>query len=450
MKHRAWIVLALGWLVVGSSCGGKDPGGGARIALSGRFPAPAARAGGVPAGAAALEAPVPVDGIIAATVVTRNGGAMVDISKGTVDANGFNLRLETGHTYAVFLMHGVELVAVLRADAAGSGMTVFPVAVGAQDVDLGTVTIASGEATGTLSSAALYQGLRITGDLAATLATRDAAMLRYATVDVDGNGVADFDEDQNFGLGFGWAVSAYSQGAALSGSDWLPLDGFKVDGYRPMFHALRDVPALPWASATLTLPAPVDYWSSAVNQLPHWTTGVTELPAVSTSAPPGGDRGLDFFGSEGFVSTSLPSGTWIVTVGSQQFTFHDVGVAYDLAAPGHLVPDVRLVRAGSAGPVTRVEWRWYVTAEGGARVLATDADLAATVIQAQLNLGGTSGTSTGWVASQLIDVNGAAQGAADVVGAPASLQTVEIGVSNLFDGSARFVWTIMGDREPAR
>src|SRR5574340_963428 len=101
---------------------------------------------------------VTVDNVVA---VSKGG----DFILATKSGNGFTLSLPKHKDFLVVLLNGTNIVGVYKADST-TGMNTLPISSSSTDVDLGTITISSGTATGTITSPDLLQNLGLSQNLA--------------------------------------------------------------------------------------------------------------------------------------------------------------------------------------------------------------------------------------------------------------------------------------------
>ena len=164
------------------------------------------------------------------------------------------------------------------------------------------------------------------------------------------------DYEFNTGQPFTGIQGAYSDKAATT-----------YRGYEYYFNAWPTRPSLPWDSAMLHSPVPIN--------------GASDVRQCFTSIE-GGYRTLNFYcGGTAVTPATPPTGPYQVNVTPKVYAFDDVtsrAIPADL--DGIYVPAVRLTMTG--GVVTLLEWQWWKKTAAG-WVNPTDAELAA-------NLGDTS------------------------------------------------------------
>jgi hypothetical protein len=280
----------------------------------------------------------------------------------TKNGDNFSLSLTKGKPYMITFLRGTTIVGLYKVDDT-TGMDSLPVSTDSGDINVGIVTLNGGVAQGTLSSSSLLQTLGITQSVATAYGVMDEGMTRLSSVDVDGNGIIDYQEDKSYKLyisyGFRYTTCTppgSSTGTAFTNSQgmWSDRDLILSCGYEYNFLSNPDVSSLDWDSATLNLPAAVD--------------GVTSKLQGSNSVTSFG-RDIEFWpsGSEGYATNprTPPSGTYTVTVNSATggpattLTYYNMrSQTIDANLNNIYVPITKLTLDGS-GKVTLLEWQWW-------------------------------------------------------------------------------------------
>jgi hypothetical protein len=360
-------VAILGVAIAASGCGGgaKDAGTGGKIRVKGTFGAGITLAShGLHRGlaslgpATAVAAGDTIDNVVAADA----GGHFILAEK---SGNGFTLSLPAGRIYLVAFLSGMTAKAIYRADpsASGSGWIALPVGAGSSDVDLGTLTFdATGVGTGSTPATTIATDLGVDAGVQSALAVWDAAMQRLANVDVDGDGVFDFEQDRQYDFSLHYEFTPSPVFTALQGSGtFSDKTATTYLGYGYYFHAFP-AGAYDWSTATLTSPAAITPYSVRTN--PCWYQ------------PSGGGETVNFFCGSGTVPANIaispaqpPAGTYVVRasdgVTTTDFTFRNVAsqLIDDVNLYNLYVPSVKLTMSGATVASIDLVW-WKNTADG--------------------------------------------------------------------------------------
>jgi len=280
----------------------------------------------------------------------------------TKSGNDFSLNLTKGKPYMITFLRGTTIVGLYKVDET-TGMDSLPVSADSGDISVGTVSLNGGVAQGSLSSSALLQTLGITESVASAYGVMDEGMTRLSSVDVDGNGTIDYEENKSYKLyvsyGFRYsscAAPGSSPGTAFTNSQgqWSDKASILACGYEYNLVADPDISSLNWDSATLTLPAAVDGVTSKLQGY----NGISSF-----------GRDVEFWpsGSEGYATNppTPPSGTYTITVNSASggstttFTYKNVcSQTIDANLNNIYVPITKLTLDGN-GKVTLLEWQWW-------------------------------------------------------------------------------------------
>jgi hypothetical protein len=280
----------------------------------------------------------------------------------TKNGNDFSLSLTKGKPYMITFLRGTTIVGLYKVDDT-TGMDSLPISTDSGDISVGTVSLSAGVALGSLSSSSLLQTLGITQSVASAYGVMDDGMTRLSSVDVDGNGTIDYQENKSYKLyvsyGFRYSTCATpssSPGTAFTNSEgkWSDKDLILACGYEYNFVANPDVSSLDWDSAILNLPAAVDGVTSKLQGY----NGISSF-----------GRDVEFWpsGSEGYATnpSTPPSGTYTITVNSATggsattYTYKNVrSQTIDANLNNIYVPITKLTLDGS-GKVTLLEWQWW-------------------------------------------------------------------------------------------
>jgi len=276
-----------------------------------------------------------------------------------LDGSTFSLAVPRGATYVVAFYKGMTLKGILTLDTT-TDLNSIPALVGSSDFNLGTVSLDSGTGvvTATISQADAFAALGLDAALAGSIGRYDDEIQVKTSVDVDGNGTADYLEGREITLGISYMFPAGESFSALN--NWSDHTGITFVGYGYNFHLFPDRPALTWDDAILTSPQDIN-------------GGNDEAQCYNDNS---GERGLDFYcGGSATTPMPPPKGTYIVNVGTQNFTFNNVdSIAIDSSMNEVFAPKVRLTF--NSGKVTKIEWQFYKKITGSWSA-ATDAEVQA-------------------------------------------------------------------------
>jgi hypothetical protein len=280
----------------------------------------------------------------------------------TKSGNDFSLSLTKGKPYMITFLRGTTIVGLYKVDDT-TGMDSLPISTDSGNIGVGTVSLNGGVAQGSLSSSSLLQALGMPQSVASAYGVMDEGMTRLSSVDVDGNGTIDYQEDKSYKLyvSYGFRYSSCtapgsSEGTAFTNSqgNWSDKNLILTCGYEYNFVGNPDVSSLNWDSAILNLPAAVDGVTSKL----QGSNGVTSF-----------GRDVEFWpsGSEGYATdpSTPPAGTYTITVNSAiggsptTFTYKNVrSQTIDTNLNNIYVPITKLT-LDSNGKVTLLEWQWW-------------------------------------------------------------------------------------------
>jgi len=308
--------------------------------------------------------------------VTPQGHVIV----ATKSSNNFTLSVEPGKDYLVVFLNGTSIVGIYKADSV-TGLNTFPLSQNSTDIDLGTVTISGGVGSGTTSGSTVLQNIGISQNMATTLGIWDVAMLRFSNMDVDGNGIVDFNENKSFGLGLDYEFYTGSTFAGIQGA-FNDKTLTSYTGYEYYFWAAPYDATLPWTSATLTGPAPISDGTNSTPITQCWNDASTGTAPSMT---------LNFFcGGTAVNPVTPPAGTYTVNVGTQAYTFKNVqSQTIDSNLYNIYVPSVKLTT--SNGQITSIDYQWWKKDATLGWVQPTDAELSTVLVNAQFEIG-----QSGW------------------------------------------------------
>ncbi len=302
-----------------------------------------------------------VDTIIAAS---PNG-----IYYAVLDGSTFSLAVPRGAIYILGFYKGMVLKGILTLDTA-TGLDSIPALENSEDFSLGTVSLNSstGVVTATISQADAFAALGLDTDLATSIGIYDDELQVKTSLDVDGNGTMDDQEGQEFSLNLLYDFAGAESFSSLT--DWSDKALVGFDGYTYYFRIFPDRPSLNWTNAVLVSPQDIN--------------GGNNAPQCYMNN--GDDRNVAFFCSPATTPMPPPQGTYIVQVGTHDFTFNNVSsIAIDSNMNGIYVPVVKLT-FNASNKVTQLEWQlWHKVT--GVWSQATDVEIQAILTQLQFELG---------------------------------------------------------------
>ncbi len=272
----------------------------------------------------------------------------------------FSMNLDRENNYLVVFLNDAEVEGIYQPDVA-TDLDVLPPSSSATDIDLGTISLnsQSRRTNGTIGQTALFSRLGRSSGIISAIGVMDQDFLRLSSLDVDGNNILDFEESKEFiyGVVYQFYAGTFS---SIAGS-WSDKDGISTNGYR-IFAGFTESLDLDWGSAVLHYPAPIDGISS--KQVEYY--GQYAAPFMN----------MDWYFDDVITPITPPQGTYIITIGSDTFTFTDVySVTVDANLSNVYIPEVRLTRDGD-GMVTLIEWQWWKKSDGAWEEL-TDEEMEA-------------------------------------------------------------------------
>lgn len=311
----------------------------------------------------------------AGATVTSVVAASPDGTLVTAIKNGqtFSLSLGRGKPYLVVFLDGTTPVALLKADVA-TGMDAFPVGTAASNIDLGTVSLNSGTAVGTISSASLLQALGIAEAEAVVFGVMDDGMTRLSTVDANNNNVMDAAES----IKPSFLIQYVFQYVWTSGTTFSNLSGTFGDETKISF---RGYDYTFWENPIDSI-ATAGTWNAASLILPAQVNGFTSAPQCSINdvAPPDPYPGrfIDFFCAGPNIATTPatpPAGAYsIASGGNTLITIQNVKSRTIDANLNDLMFPVAKLTLDNDGKVTRIDWKWLKKTTG-VWSQATDAEV---------------------------------------------------------------------------
>ncbi|MFC1510897.1 hypothetical protein ACFL5U_00720 [Candidatus Margulisiibacteriota bacterium] len=239
--------------------------------------------------------------------------------------------------------------------------------------DLGTVEIvtASVEATPAINISSLISEMNMDVDTATLYGVIDDSLAALTNLDLDSNGVFDFDENKNYL--FQTYIGMFDDDSPAIGEVDSMFDGYN-DTYTPVptFYQIYfscissgDTRTL-GTSATLTPPSAI---------------GGESTQTATTGANSDGDNWTLFFPSISTTPTVAPSGTYTIEIGSTTYTIENFkgSDAVAIGSNNNLIyPVFHLVSTESTGKITTVQYLWKKL-ESGTIVSATAAEVLASI-----------------------------------------------------------------------
>lgn len=336
--------------------------------------------------------------------VTLSVGATRDDANGNVDAvyacsnfgqceeatlsgEAFEFTLGTEEEYLVFFLDGNEVIGIYSADP-NSDLDMLPTPENATEVDLGTVSADDiGTATGTTEAADIFSVLGIDDVIAEVMGLMDNGFLRYSSVDVDGDGVIDFEEGEEYWLRVDFELDTNSTFDAIQ-TDYNDASETTYTGYMYYFMADPDDDTVDWDSAVINPPETV--------------TGGYDENAQCYQSEEEGSMILNFYcGGSATNPATPPTGTYTITAdllasGTKTYTFNNVETqTIDANLVGVYVPTVKLTM--SDGEVSLVEWQWYKRTETAWEAVTDDDEIAAVISEASYEIG-----EAGWAGEDVL------------------------------------------------
>lgn len=327
-------------------------------------------------------------------VAVDNGGNFILASK---SGSTFSLQLPQGKYYLIAFLSGTSVVSIYVADTTvgTTGWTALPVSASSSDVDLGTVAINGAAATGTTTAAAISSSLGLAPGMSSVIGVWDAAMQRLANMDVDGDGILDFQQGRHYDLTLHYEFNPGSSFTAIQTTASAPASA-SYAGYGYWFNASPAVAGVSWACTTLTAPAPITSMGAAQDPYNSSCGNVQSNTECFYDAFGGSGMSVNFYcgggSSTGNLATApaTPSaGTYVVTADATHvYTFKNVGSqAIDAASLFNIyVPSVQLTMSGTQVTNLAVNW-WKHDPSSGNWTQPTTAELGAILGSVTFELG---------------------------------------------------------------
>jgi len=307
------------------------------------------------------------DAIVTNIVAISPGGQVVTA---TLNGSNFSLNLSQGTPYIIVLLNGTTVVGLYKTDET-TGMNSFPINENTTNINLGTVSLVGNVAQGTITSSTLLQDLGISQSVATAYGIMDIAMTRFSNVDIDGDGIPDYQENRFYNFVIDYEFNGVDSFVSIQGT-WSNYADITYNGYEFYFFADPDVVSADWTNAMLNTPA-------SVNGLNNQTQ------CYNTTSSSG--RTLNFFCGGSAVSPATPpSGTYVVTAGSSIFTFQNVNSqTIDSSLHNLYMPQIMLTVV--SGKVTNIAWQWWKKQSDGTWVQPSDAELSTVLSNAGYEIG---------------------------------------------------------------
>lgn len=331
---------------------------------------------------------VPVNNIIAVSP----DGALVEAVK---SGSSFSLQLNKGKPYVLALLNNATVLGLYKADAT-TGMDAFPITSSTMNIDLGTVSLLAGTATGTIPSSSLLNSLGLNQSIATAFGAMSKGMARFANMDVDGNGVIDKKDNKyyNLKIGFDFLSTPF---ASLNGA-WSMKEDAQLWFYGFNYLSCPDDTALDWANAGLTSPQGFQICNAGppICNNSAATTVNNDIPTVADTIAANAQtcRHMNFYGGSKAIISPVPppAGTYTISVpniagtGTQTLTFRNVATPDMTNMQNIYIPEIKLTKDIN-GMITLLEWRWW-RKTGTTWTQPTDAELAIVMDWANFTISG--------------------------------------------------------------
>ena len=359
------------------------------------------------------------------SIVARSGdGTFIT---GTLSGNAFTLNLTKNKTYMIYLLDHTTTLATLEF-APSSGLSAVPVTSSSSNVSLGTVSLNGTSAVPSSSESSILGSIGLTSSQASSLATRLVSMTWLKNVDVDGDGIIDFNENRfymfyvNYWLGQGYNFNLGGQGAtfkaALGNYTPTPISTETAAGYSfsvleelfsssnyPIFNTSGVVSSggngtngsnTCLSSSILTPPSAITNHSDGENTLNNNGTINLCFSNPGLSITQGSFNNVTFrsyqFGNAGDLLTAPvtpPQGTYIVSdpqTNNNTLTFDDVSSLSMATMNNIYFLSVNLTEAGSN--ITSAAWQWkkYDSGSSSWVNVTSDAEIQSVIFYAGISI----------------------------------------------------------------
>jgi hypothetical protein len=321
--------------------------------------------------------------------------------------SAFSLSLPQGNYYLIAFLSGTTVVATYVADTTvgTTGWTALPVSTASGDVDLGTVAINGAVATGTTSATAISTSLGLAPGLSSVLGVWDAAMQRLTNIDVDGDGIFDFQQGRRYDFTLHYEFNPGDTFAAIQGTAGT-VSHASYAGYGYWFNA-TPAGSVNWACSTLTAPMQITSMGSPQDPSNSTCGNVQSNTQCFNNAFGGSGMSVNFYcgggSSVGNLATAPatpPPGTYVVNADATHvYTFKNVSSqAIDTANLYNIyVPSAQLTMSGGQVTSLAVSW-WKHDPTTGSWIQPTTKELAAIIGSVTYEFG-----AAGWAGNPAVD-----------------------------------------------
>jgi hypothetical protein len=288
-------------------------------------------------------------------------------------------------------------------------MDAFPITSGTTNINLGTVSFLTGTATGTVPSSSLLNSLGLSQSVATAFGAMSKGMMRFANMDVDGNGVIDKKDNKYYNLKIGFDFQS-TPFLSLIGT-WSRKEDAQFWFYGLNYLSCPDDVALDWTNAKLNSPQDFQMCNAGP---PVCNNGAAipvnnDIPIISNTITANSQtcRHMNFYGGGKAIISPVPppAGTYTISVpkisgtGTQTLTFQYVATPDITNMQNMYIPEIKLTK-NSSGMITLIEWRWW-RKTGTTWVQPTDAELALIMDWASFQI-----AQTGWAGYPVTGVTG--------------------------------------------
>lgn len=330
----------------------------------------------------AYAAGVDVNKVLAITY----GEQGISLTEATKNVNSFSLSLTKGYPYIIVFINGTtNVLGLLKLDAA-TDLDALPLNNISSNIALGDVSYSGGEFQGTVSQTDLLNALGITSSLASAFGIMDEGMMRWCSLDADGNEVLDFTENREFQLTIDYGFNTGQDFDDITGTNFSVYTSTTFQGYMYYF-SISPASTLGFVfnndTCTATLHSPADI------------NGGNDMRQGYFSESTEGDwQGMNFdfyVGESATDPVTPPPGTYTITVtnSSQTITktYNFLNVKSQTITPtleNIYIPSIKLTM--DSGKVTQLSWQWWKKTAGG-WVQPTAEELSAVLENAGFEIG---------------------------------------------------------------
>jgi hypothetical protein len=314
------------------------------------------------AGCAADDAAFHVSGRVtdhAVTHVVASNPVTAERVVAKVSSDGsFDLAVAPGETWAVTFADASKVGAAMRVGTLSSdGLDALaPAAAGS--LDLGTVSFASGRATGSVSHAALVGALGLPAVTAARLARTDDLARRYANPDIDNNGELDALEGHDVRLEVSGTLSYAIDGRDATVADLVAGTASPSVVYEDTMLVTLVPREMNMAMPSGTITFDMPYYGTALGPSTPMIEAGTAIGAPHVLQ--GELAGMPALGVSARGDHDAPRGTYELAFDNGELTFTDVAppsAATLAAAADYRVPQIKISQAEGVPTSFDIAWQ---------------------------------------------------------------------------------------------